>query len=61
MTDNYKSWNSQQLVEWITQIDTSFEEKYRETLITVFTEKQITGINIDTLDLTDLKIYGIIN
>eukprot|EP01084_Bolivina_argentea_P209758 357221_1 len=59
--DNYRSWNSSQFLSWINSIDPTYTNKYAAILAKSFAQHNITGQQIDDLDMTDLKEYGIIN
>eukprot|EP01083_Nonionella_stella_P011391 32376_1 len=60
-TTTYKSWSGIDLVNWIVSIDSAYEHKYKQMLLTSLAENGINGRHIDTLDREDLNQWGIVN
>eukprot|EP01084_Bolivina_argentea_P207662 354267_1 len=54
-----KDWNTNELLNWILQIENGTYIKYKQTLYSALNENQINGKNIKDINEINLKYFGI--
>eukprot|EP01084_Bolivina_argentea_P250469 419648_1 len=58
---NFRQWNVDTIILWISQIDNGRYNKYLDLLKKRLFEEQITGAELEMIDETDLHMWGIVN
>ena len=56
----YESWNNEQILIWIMNLENGRFRKYKDILSKNLSEEDVKGIDLKTVDISDLKGWGVV-
>ena len=57
----YESWDYEQIMIWIINLEHERFNKYKDILTKNLSEEDVKGIDLKTVDISDLKGWGVVN
>ena len=57
----YETWNNDQINTWIMNLENGKFKKYTDILSKSLSEEDVKGIDLKTVDISDLKGWGVVN
>ena len=59
--ENYQYWNNKHILNWIMSLENGRFNKYFDILSKTLSEEDVKGIDLNKVDVLDIKGWGIIN
>eukprot|EP01084_Bolivina_argentea_P195152 334861_1 len=60
-TTNYEQWNHDEILMWIMSLDNGRFTKYEQKLKQSLAEEDVSGVNLQEVDVADIKGWGVVN
>ena len=59
LNNDYIHWDYMQILQWILSLDNGYFMKYKDVLKESLKEDEMTGEQLENVEMTDIKIWGI--